>query len=276
MKPTVESLHRHPCAGFSLIEMVVSITVLGILSASAAVFLRGPITSYFDAERRANLSDAGGVAMAKLSLEIARAVPNSVRVATVGTDFYLEFLPVISEGRYRAGGPGNVLTFGLPDTGFDVLMCASSTGLCTTSGTSWVVVNNHLPTENVWAGSSRAGPTVVAGSTISYPADTFALPVPATVAPDHRFQIAGQPVSYVCRAGELRRYSGYGNPQAVQPTVFGVGAQNNLLASDITACRATVLAGTLRRAQVVALALNFANAGDFLNIAHTVRVEPMP
>ena len=64
-------IHRRIDCGFSLIEMVVAITVLGILSASAAVFLRGPITSYFDTERRSTLADAGGLAMAKLGQDIS-------------------------------------------------------------------------------------------------------------------------------------------------------------------------------------------------------------
>ena len=75
-------------SGFSLIEMVVAITVLGILSTSAAVFLRGPITSYFDAERRADLADAGALAMAKLTQDIARAVPDSAVVTSLGGGRY--------------------------------------------------------------------------------------------------------------------------------------------------------------------------------------------
>ena len=132
--------------------MVVSITVLAILSASAAVFMRGPITSYFDTERRANLSDVAGLAMAKLSQDIARAVPNSVRVSTVAGRVYIEFLPTTGEGRFRVGGPGNVLTFGSPDTGFDALLCVTPTGACTAG--SWVVINNHL------AGQSRRRPSM--------------------------------------------------------------------------------------------------------------------
>jgi prepilin-type N-terminal cleavage/methylation domain-containing protein len=83
------------CAGFSLIEMVVAITVLGILSASAAVFLRGPITSYFDTERRADLSDAGGLAIAKLTQDIARAEPaNNFNVTVAGASgFPFTFVP---------------------------------------------------------------------------------------------------------------------------------------------------------------------------------------
>lgn len=72
----MSTLRHKTCSGFSLIEMVVAITVLGILSTSAAVFLRGPITSYFDAERRADLSDVGGLAMAKLTQDVSRAMPD--------------------------------------------------------------------------------------------------------------------------------------------------------------------------------------------------------
>jgi len=143
MKPVMNALRHRADNGFTLIEMVISITVLAILSASAAVFLRGPITSYFDTERRADLSDAGGLAMAKLSQEISRAVPNSVRITTVSpTEFYLEFLPVVSEGRFRSAS-GNPLDFGVPDTGFDAL-CSAPAIPCPSPG-NWVVVNNHLP-----------------------------------------------------------------------------------------------------------------------------------
>lgn len=95
MKYPSTFLSREACAGFSLIEMVVAITVLGILSASAAMFLRGPITSYFDAERRADLSDAGGLAMAKLSQDISRVVPNNIInvIATGASGFPLVFIP---------------------------------------------------------------------------------------------------------------------------------------------------------------------------------------
>lgn len=269
------------CQGFSLIEMIVAITVLGILSASIAVFLRGPITSYFDAERRANLADAGELAMAKLSQDVSRAVPNSVRVVPVSpTEFYLEFLPTIQggEGRYRALPPGNPLSFGIPDTGFDALMCATPTGVCPAGG-DWVVVNNHLPVESVWTGTSRAQFINLAGNTITHAVHIFALPIPVTAAPDHRFQIAGQPVSYVCRGGELRRYSGYAI-QAAQPVnATGAplaGAQNDLLANGLTACSAAAFPGNLRGAQWVALSLNFDGAGDRLNLYQTIRVEPLP
>jgi MSHA biogenesis protein MshO len=247
------------------------------------VFLRGPITSYFDTERRADLSGAGGLAMAKLSQEISRAVPNSVRVTTVSaTEFYLEFLPVLSEGRYRSTAPpSNPLDLGIPDTSFDVL----GFPVLVNAG-NWVVVNNYLaaPGGDVWAGNTRAAYTGVTGvvGTITFLNHTFPAlpPPPPTVAPDRRFQIAGQPVIYACRAGELRRHSGYPFQaaqvvNAASPQITAA-SENDLLADGITACRAMSYPGNLRRAQVVALALNFENAGDRLNLYHAIRVESLP
>lgn len=93
MTPAPQSGCQKACGGFSLIEMIVAITVLGILAASAAVFMRGPIASYFDAERRASLADTGNLAMARLARDVSHAVPNSVTVTPVGAGFSLGFVP---------------------------------------------------------------------------------------------------------------------------------------------------------------------------------------
>lgn len=262
--------HPSPNGGFSLIEMVIAITVMGILAAASAGFLRGPIASYFEAERRTDLAEAGTLALAKLKQDVRRAVPNSVRVINAGGRFWLELLPTRSEGRYRAAGPGDVLNFATADTGFDVLGPAVQA-----LAGDWIVVNNHAPAANVWSGTSRAAYSGAAGfvATVVHASHTF--PVDA---PDRRFQVAADPVTYACDpvSGSLRRYSNYGNPSPAQPTAFGAGAQNDLLATGLRSCRAAAFAGTLRRAQTVAVELGFDGAGDRLILASTVRVEPLP
>ncbi|MEQ1593390.1 MAG: prepilin-type N-terminal cleavage/methylation domain-containing protein [Thiobacillaceae bacterium] len=283
--------HFTSCRGFSLIEMIIAITVLGILSASTAVFLRGPIASYFDTERRADMADSGELAMAKLSQEISGAVPNSVRIAPIaGGGFYLEFLPVRStnglhsEGRYRIAGPGNVLSFGVPDAGFDAL-----TPVQVQAG-DFIVVNNYRantylnpgPDTDVWAGNTRAVYFGVNGSVTNigflvphlFPPEPLPLPV-LPDAPEHRFQVASGPVTYFCNpvAGTLTRYNGYAiSPVQPQPPA-GVPVT---LAARISACSATFSPGNLRHAGVVALSLTFNSAGDMLSLYHTIRIEPLP
>ena len=277
------------CRGFSLIEMIIAISVLGILTASTAVFLRGPIASYFDTERRVDIANAGELAMAKMAYEISRAVPNSVRVTIVGSGFYLEFLPVVSEGIYESSQPSFAGEGDVPNTGFDALctpLPAPEVPCPTGMLGDWVVINNHVASADVWGGNSRASLTsivnIAGGVRINHASMAFV----GSEAPDHHFQIASAtPVTYFCDptagVGTLRRFSGY-IIQAAQPVIATAaplaGAQNDLLAAQITACNARVVPGNLRRAQVVALTLTLAagNPPDSLSLYQAIRVESLP
>ena len=116
-------------AGFTLAEMVIVIVVLGIVSAAAAVFISAPVDAYFDVSRRAHLSDVADTALRRISRDLQRAAPNSVRVAgacTGAAACYIEYAPVVAGGRYRAEldnvGAGNVLDYAdNSDTSFDVI-----------------------------------------------------------------------------------------------------------------------------------------------------------
>lgn len=262
--------------GFSLIEMVIAITLLAILAGASAIFLRGPIAGYFDMERRSDLAESGQLAMLKIGREMGRAVPNSVRVSLPpGGGFFIEALPVRAEGRYRSAIPGNALnggtnSFDVP--GFNVSAMAGD----------WVVVNSHLG--SVWTGTNpgvRALYTGAGGTvaTVLHSGHTYL--TDSAPNPAHRFQIATTPVTYFCNPanGELRRYSGYAL-QAAQPTNAAAaplaGAQNDLVAERIATCSAMVTPGTRSQAQVLSLLLTLRDSGDVLNLYHAVKVEALP
>ena len=68
-------------AGFTLIELVIVILILGILSFVLVNILRGPMQAHLDVERRARLVDIAETALQRMTREIRLALPNSIRLS---------------------------------------------------------------------------------------------------------------------------------------------------------------------------------------------------
>ena len=79
-RPCNIRLHLNSNRGFTLVEMIVVITVIGIVAAGAALFIRNPTQAYFDLETRAGLTDLADGTMRKMARDVQLALPNSVRV----------------------------------------------------------------------------------------------------------------------------------------------------------------------------------------------------
>lgn len=114
-------------AGFTLIEMVMVIIILGVIGAMVAVFMKKPVDAYFDAGRRATLTDVADTAVRRIGRDVRRALPNSLRLP--GADQCIEFIPTKTGGRYRAlpdidpgaPAPPGELSFSAVDTSFNML-----------------------------------------------------------------------------------------------------------------------------------------------------------
>jgi len=247
--------------GFTLVEMITSLAILGILSAIVASFLQIPIQGYFDVSRRAQLTDAADLALRRMSRELQGALPNSVRVAGAcggGGPCYLEFLEVRAAGRYRAEPGGGTAC----PAGNDALVFGSADSCFTTLGTTpdlaRVLLGDFLVVYNLgpgFAGANAYDPVVPVGSNrvglaalptasaiAAPPEDRFTFPIHTfpLASPGNRFHIVSGPVTYECLpspvpgAGTLVRHSGYaiGAAQPVPP----VGGANTLLATGVTTC----------------------------------------
>jgi len=268
--------------GVTLIEMIVVITITGILAAAVAVFIRRPVEGYIDAARRAELSDIADTALRRITRDLRTALPNSVRVDATGK--YIEYLQTSGGGRYRAevdsGGGGNILDFTTADTTFDVIGPVPALAL-----TDFIVIYNltsdpAITTANAYYGDNRASSPSNAGATVTItpPAPPPGTPTPFPFAsPGKRFQVVQYPVTYRCDlgTGQLTRYWNYTMALA-QPTP-PAGGSSALLATNITDCNFTyATGGASGRTGVVALILQVEQSGEKVRLFQQAHVSNVP
>jgi MSHA biogenesis protein MshO len=262
--------------GFTLIEMVVVITIVGILAAAAALFIRNPTQAFIDSENRANLTDRADTALRRMARDIRNALPNSVRTTTNGNDSFIEFVPVKSAGRYRASAGtsllDNPLDFTLSADTFDVL----GPSVTVASGDKLVIYNLGITGSDVYEGSnSRALQTTGTLSTLSFSGGLF-----PQESPSSRFFVVSTPVTYACDMTNnvLLMYSGY-TIQAAQPS--SISALNALttarqLATNLTTCQINYVSGVLLRNGVVTIYLGFTQDAAKVTLMHQVNVVNSP
>ena len=296
--------------GFTLIEMIMVIVITGVIAGMVAVFIKGPVDSYFDMARRAELSDVADTAARRMARDIRLALPNSVRNPVDGSDQCIEFMPTKSGGRYRtdqtAALTGDILDFTTTDAGFDMLGLTSSqpAEARIAAGDIVVVYNDGSSFGNAYSGANAVGvagvcetslpcPTVLANSTaitlLGAGATIFAgKPFPGA-SPASRFQVlpsAEQVVSFACSAGTLFRYSrsitARTTPWA-QPancTAMTNAATPAILASQVSACSIKYeppgSGSGAGRFGIVSISLTATRSGESVNLYHQVHVDNTP
>ena len=87
-------------SGFSLIELVAVIVLLGIVAAGSSAFISSSVSIYSDTARRSELSQQGRYAVERISRELRDTLPNSVRTGTFGASQCVEFMPVLGASGY--------------------------------------------------------------------------------------------------------------------------------------------------------------------------------
>ncbi len=207
---------RRFVSGFTLIEALVSIVILGIIAGMVAVFIRAPVDAYLDTASRAALTESADGAIKRMRRDIQAALPNSFRPPANGDTACFEFLPMVASGRYRTAADSgndandNVLDFTIADTGFDAL---AHLGLNLVGNTHEVVIYNlGIPGANAYATprENRAAIAAVAipaaggaAATITLAGAGLRFPFES---PGRRFQvIENQAVRYSCVGGSVWR-----------------------------------------------------------------------
>jgi len=259
--------------GFTLIEVIISIVVLGILSAIVAVFIRAPILGYRDTVDRIEVTDQADLALRRIARDLRVALPNSVRTASDGAgNTVLEFLQTKTGARYLSidddgVDQSKILNFEDPaDKDFTAIAPLGS--FAQVAKGDYVVVYNlgpGLDPANAYLvqttacakgdakGSAYAG-NIAQINTIATPGasgladavdislavNPFACQATPMSSPNYRLQVVSGPVSFYCTARsdgtwDLWRAWGY-KILAAQPTSAPSDAKIALIASRLTRC----------------------------------------
>lgn len=75
---------RHTQSGFTLVELIMVIVIMGVVGATVAVFMKSPIDAYFDTARRAGIADVADTTVRRMARDIRKALPNSIRLGGTG------------------------------------------------------------------------------------------------------------------------------------------------------------------------------------------------
>jgi MSHA biogenesis protein MshO len=169
--------------GFTLVELIVVMVIIGIIAGVLVLQLRPAMQSYLAIRQRANLTSQADAALRRIIGEVHTAVPNSLRYALESQQTQcIEFVPTKDGGRFRMAQDytnvnqpqGAALVPGVPVTTFDTL-----TDLDASVAPGDFVVVGNVNRDDVYAGtdvgtiSAKAGPTPnVARNTITLQAAT--------------------------------------------------------------------------------------------------------
>lgn len=260
---------RFRAAGFTVVELVVVIIVLGILAVGTVTFISDSSRGFASTVSRTQLGTEARFVIERLSRELRSALPGSLRV----TGGCLELVPIVGASRY--------LTLPVA-TAAAAFRSVPVDPLPVPAGARVAV----QPDGSAYA-LAVPGP-VSPPLTLPLPAPDASNEVTVSFATLHRFSaesatgryfLVTDPVSYCVDGGALYRYQDYGfhaaqpDPAALPSAVPG----RSLMLQEVAgATPFTLNGGTLTRNAVVAVDLTLARSGDSVRIEHLVQVRNVP
>lgn len=291
--------------GFTLVEAIITIVMIGVLAGVVAVFIRAPMQNYADSAARAEMSDAADLALRRIGRDLRSALPNSIRV--IGSDGHgIEFIPTKTGGRYLSASDGDAdgitrfaLDFADPSKLSFTVVGASPDFLLRAKSADYVVVYNlgaGFNPADAWTGGNRAliDTVTTSGGIVKITMknnNTFGQQSPPMQSPSQRFQVVGQPVSYYCGSENgvltLRRYWNYGFSPSASNTPPS-GASTAVVASRLNSCSGlfsydgnlgTPGSAANRRSGLVTLAIALQSRNDTaatIRLAYQVHVDNTP
>ncbi|HEY0491196.1 MAG TPA: type II secretion system protein [Telluria sp.] len=275
-------------AGFTLIEAVMVIVIIGVLGAVIAVFIRMPVQGYHDSVARAELTDLADLSLRRMARDLRLALPNSIVISDNGAA--ISFFMTKSGGRYLtpdddlAGYP--VLDF-IDKTRTSFTMIGHEpTGKLAIKAGDYIVVNNlGVAPASAYTGQNIARVTSFTAVDaakgvyqVVMESNPFAEQDPPMPSPSARFQVVGQPVTYHCTpgaggTGSISRQWDYGISEGKPDAAAG---KTSLLTKRVAACKFSYDSSSRSALAVLAIELEVPGQAGRIKLVHQVHVDNTP
>jgi MSHA biogenesis protein MshO len=277
--------------GFTLIELVVSISISAVLVSFMATFITTPMQAYFAQSRRTTLVASADTALRMMARDVHTALPNSVRLINSGGIVGIELLATTEQVNYRdaQGAPdAHGVDFGIPDKNFSTMGTFRS--LVIPAGTYLSIGNAGTPGQDAYEVAhviTPVGTTITATANITNAGeDDVSLSSAVTLtfpSPTHHMFLVSGPVAYLCdgNAQTLTRFSGYSISATTSGYTPGLlyanGATSALAAQNVASCQIDLVApGAAAYGQLIILRLRMSLGGDNLQLIQEMPVDNIP
>ena len=260
---------RKLSCGFTLIEMIIVIVILGILSVGSVRFISQTTQGVIDSAERQRVASIGIIAMEKMSRELREALPNSIRVD--GSGECIEFVPIAGGSQYTD----------IPILTASTTVMAVNTGYSGSLDTTYDRVAVFPASLSQVYGGADPGPI---SSVISAMSDANKETITLSSAhqflvdsPQRRFFIVKDPVTFCYSGGFLYRYKNYGFQSTMgtsRPSTFAGGRE--VLVNSLTSATFSYVSATLSRNGVVTINLALSEGGETQTLDYEVIIRNVP
>lgn len=191
--------------GFTLVELVTVIIILGILATSVSEFLRYGTQSYTNATDREEIISTARFVIERLNREVRNALPNSLRVTSDNSMQCLEYVPIANSAIYL-----DIPVFPeVAANNIEVMMLQSLPPTATNLLSIYALNSNDIynKTTGVIAtfNNIALNPDLSLPSAITLANDTLFV----SESPTNRLYLIEAPIAYCLVASSLYRYSNY-------------------------------------------------------------------
>jgi MSHA biogenesis protein MshO len=279
--------HLRRQRGFTMVELIMVIVIMGVIGGIVSVFMKSPIDAYFASARRAALTDESDTAVRRVARDIRKALPNSIHAPNTNC---VEFIPTKTGGRYRAdvdsssGAPlGDILDFDVADSSFDMLGANSSLPDQTiVVGDVVAVYSLGQATMDAYAGDNVSAVTSVGAGALSNETHIgISSKKFPNRSPGQHFHVIPsneKVVAFVCSGGKLFRTANTSIAKTTSGSacaISGAGMSAAILANNVNSC-GFVYDPDDQRDGLVQLRITFTNGGESMAHYHEVHVNNTP